>query len=360
VRAHRLAGLGVLAAAFALAGCGSSVPTAHPLGARPSLELSVPLTVAACDDTNQCYALGTTGFADAAAQVFTPWTRWRALTSPAASDTVLTSAACWSNGCLFGGASPDGDVLWRAEGARPLVPVAGPTGGAGVVALSCFGDGTCAVVDTDALGTDRLSFTTDAGSLWGTPSSVGVDIVRSLACTSTTDCVVAGVNDARPRTAGTDSVAVVSRTVDGGASWQASTTPASWASLDSLACAGTDCVARATSAVPSSCTGPACLTPTENAAVSVVRSSNLGATWTPLAHQPAGRLSALACAGPTQCLGVTTNSHEVTRVTTWRHGRWRSRAVRYLPGLVAGVSCASTRCVVATSSAVLVADWASL
>ena len=317
----------VLAAGLVLAACGAPAPRPFTgVVGVPSLSIAIPLQVVGCTASDSCVALGASG-SDVAptstGEVRTSSSTWHALEVPGAPSSLLTSLSCWSQGCLAGGVGPAGDLLWRYLNASPAITVAGaPSGGRGVESLSCFGPGSCALLDTtDIVGDARLSFTSDGGATWTGPEPLawaGGDVVTSMSCHDAQQCVVTAT-DARGG-------AAVEATADGGATWRAGVVDAAWSSLASLACQQRQCRALATSALGSL----------------AVHSANYGATWT--GTLLTAHATALACPllGPCVLVGHTTT--QAPWIARWRGVRIVAPAFEYVPSPLIGVACGDTLC----------------
>lgn len=327
----------VLLAAALLSGCGGSSPRHQVIDGQPSLDISVPLSLAACAPDGDCYALGTTGLdsaPDVAAQVSAKGSSWAQISAPSAPSTVLDSWACWVGGCLFGGSDPSGDVVWAASG-RTLVSVSAPAGGEGVLALSCFGSGNCAVLDVDSAGVDRLSVTDDHGSTWSNPLEVAWPdgtTPDALACTSADHCVVVGHLGATGSSSAEWAV-----TTDGGATWSTGSN-SGWSDLSGLGCFGTRCEALAS-----------------GSSGEIVNSNSGGATWRVAIRQPHRAPLALSCVGWGRCGAVATAPGGGLWVAVERAGRWSQPTLQYAPGPAVTVGCGGERCVaVGTTTTVVV------
>lgn len=146
-----------------------------------------------------------------------PWHRLRAHIG-GLSWVNLDLSSCVHDGCLLVGQGFDGDVVWRFQGSsHHLVSTAAPTGGSGILAVSCWGAGQCLIADTRGLETVRHSViqplpvrffeTTNFGASWhldaqltdlkmtsiaagqgGTFWDYGVD---AISCLGPRQCVVA-------------------------------------------------------------------------------------------------------------------------------------------------------------------------
>ena len=173
MRNLRVAGV-LFVGALLLAACGGPAASPALLG-NPSLNISVPLNAAGCNDVGTCYAIGTTGLdiaPNAAAQVSIRGRSWHAVTTPNSPSTLMDAVSCWKSGCLFGGSNSSGNVVWASSDASTLVATASPSAGRGVTALSCFSARHCGAVDTAGDGQARISFTDSGADHWSSPLRV--------------------------------------------------------------------------------------------------------------------------------------------------------------------------------------------
>ena len=334
MRKLRVGGLGLIAG-LVLASCGGS-PTSPALLGNPSLNISVPLNVAGCDDAGTCFAIGTTGLdiaPNAAAQQSTHNKPWRAVTTPNAPSTLMDAVGCWHSGCLFGGSNTSGDVLWRTTSNSAMVATAAPSAGRGVSALSCFAGAHCAAVDSDRNGQTRVSFTDNHGESWTSPTPITWNAnatALSVACTSDANCVVAGTT----RVNG-GSAAIWSVTNDAGATWTTSRN-ASWIQLIDLTCNATQCVALASQ---------------PNGLGVIMHSRNGGVRWTRDATQPGKSPGTLACSRALHCLSASATSPSIALESA---GKWTARRLKYVPDPFIAAGCGTTYCVAVGSQTTLI------
>jgi hypothetical protein len=325
----------VLAASLLLAACGATASTITPLVGEPSLNISVPLSVGGCDGVNVCYTVGTTGFSatpNAAGEVISHGATWHALIAPDASDTVLTASGCWRNGCLVGGSSALGDVVWLLEGVHVTV-ISGPSGGRGVEAISCYQTLTCDLVDIGTTGNVRFSSTTNGGTSWSTPLTVTTTplvTVLAMSCDGATSCVITGT------TGSETNLHAFSLSVNGATSTVSTMTmPPSWSQLTSVFCQPEHCVA---------------LAKTSDGVTTVVASIDGGATWLAQTKQPDHSPSAMACTTWRNCVAISDAPRSSGRLLVEQAGSWSDRTVHYIAGPLNSVGCGLTRCVVISNT----------
>ncbi len=333
MRNLRVAGF-VLVGALMLAACGG--PAAPPtLLGNPSLNISVPLNAAGCDDAGTCFAIGTTGLdiaPNAAAQASTRGRSWHAVTTPNSPSTSMNAVGCWRSGCLFGGSNSSGNVVWSSANDTTMVSTRAPSAGLGISAISCFASAHCAAVDTGSNGQARLSFTDSAGTSWSTPRRVtwALDATAlSVACTNDSSCVVTGTTKI---TGG--SAAIWSVTNDGGASWTTSQN-ANWIQLIDASCNVTVCEALATQS---------------NGLGTVVHSRSAGSNWKSDATQPAKSPGTLACSKSMQCVAVSANSPWIAINSS---NKWITQRLKYVPDPFIAVGCGAKYCVAINSQTTL-------
>ncbi len=188
-------------------------------------------------------------------------------------------------------------------------------------AISCDAGRSCAVIDTGAGTSPRLSVTPDGGATWTTPHVIDAakgDVVTAFACASEFHCLVA-------TTTPTGALNLFA-TSDGGMSWSLTTTPVTWTALRSLHCRARRCVA-----VVSSTTGDR-----------FVRTTNFGERWrgVALAHGA----NAVACTAFATCVvaGLNGTSGAWLGIV---HGRTvTSATLQYVPSPLLGVACGSRVC----------------
>ena len=323
-----------LVLSVALAGC--TTATAQPtVRGYPSSSISVPLHVVACTTTDTCVALGTSG-ADAAPSSVGEVRRangtWTALYVPPALSSLLSSAACWSSGCLIGGTQPTGDLLWNFDGPHhSVVATSAPRGGLGISDLSCFAPFACAAVDASGGSAGaRLSFTSDGGTTWSVARAMAWtsnDSPTALACSDALNCLASASTP--------DGNAVLDVTHDGGATWSPLASASSWRSLSGLSCLGLDCVGLAS-------------TPNGSA---LVRTKSFGQTWrvVPLAQIT----NALACTRRARCALVGQLSDHRAWLAVLHAHKLKSVATRYVPTPLTSVACGATVCAAINTSTVV-------
>jgi len=321
-------------AAVLLAGCNASVVTTNVTGV-PSLGLSVPLHTVACTTTGSCVALGTTG-SDLAPSSVGEYRQangtWSSLVVPSAPSSVITTASCWSTGCLVGGVQPSGAMLWNYNASSQSIDtVASAPTGQGVRALSCFGEASCAaIIDTGVDAESFLTFSADGGGSWTSrvPLAWSLDeTVTDLACTDPLDCMVSAVTPANTLD--------LEVTHDAGATWRVRPTPSSWTSLTSLTCRALDCVGLAATSGTST----------------LVRTGTFGRGWrTTTLH---ARANALACSTIRRCVVGGQRTDGSPWLATFNDGALDVASLTYVPSPIVDVACATKVCVAIGVSTVL-------
>lgn len=333
MRNLRVAGLS-LVGALLLAACGGPAASPALLG-NPSLNISVPLNAAGCNDAGTCYAIGTTGLdiaPNAAAQASIRGRTWHAVSTPNSPSTLMDAVSCWKTDCLFGGSNSAGNVVWASSDATTLVATNSPSGGRGVTAISCFAVRHCAAVDTGSDGQARISFTDSGADHWSSALRVrwALDATAlTIACTSDSSCVVAGTTKI---TGG--SAAIWAVTNDGGASWKTSQN-SSWIQLIDATCNQSACEA---------------LVSESNGLGIVVHSHNGGSTWKPDVTQPAKSPGTLACAHNLNCVAVNANAPWLATETA---NKWTTQRLKYVPDPFIALGCGSSYCVAINSQTTL-------
>jgi hypothetical protein len=324
----------LLSAGLVLSGCASAVIDSHVIGS-PSKSISVPLRIVACTSADSCIAVGTSGSASGTTTVGESRPKngsWTSLVVPAAPSSMVTSSACWSDGCLIGGSQPSGALLWRYDAKGRSVRVATiPHAGQAVSAMSCFGDLTCAAVaSTGVTDNFRLSFTSDGATTWSAPqpmtwSSGGA--VMALACVDVDHCLATATV--------ANASALVEATSDGGANWTKVNSSTSWISLSSLTCAKQHCVGLAS---------------TSNGSL-VVRSGDFGQSWTSIG---AGAMtSAIACTFASRCVLVGRVNAQTPWLATLHKKKFVAKSLLYVPAPLTDVSCGATICAAIAPNTVL-------
>jgi hypothetical protein len=326
----------VCVAALVLAACGSAKVVVGPhLSGTPSLSIDVALQSVACTTSGACVAAGANGSTvapSAVVQVSRANGVWTAPSVPSAVVTSISSASCWSSQCLVGGAQLSGDTLWLVSpSTNSVAAVTTPRAGKGVSALSCFASSSCAVVDTTGItGSDRLSFSSDAGTTWTTPETMSWttgESVTSLSCADALNCLVAATNSSRQ--------ALLEVTHDGGVTWAVRTVPTTWISVNSLTCVALRCVGLVTTATQSQ----------------VVRTSTFARVWTSITLSE--QANALACARLTRCVLVGQTTLQAPWLATLQGKHVTSIALKYVPSPFLDVACGVKTCSAIAASTVL-------
>jgi hypothetical protein len=312
--------------AVVLASCGTTavvVPKTH-LSGTPAISISVPLSGISCTLNDVCVTVGTATNGNgptSVAEFSSPKGNWFDLALPATFPTLLSSVACSGAECLLGGSRPGNDLLYVFDShGHTLTSVVPPAGGIGISALTCNAT-TCALIDSSATGEPRFSDSSDAGTTWTDPTSIAWakgDAITTFTCGSATQCAV-GVLSA-------SHVFSLFVTTDGGATWNASTTPSTWTTLTSLSCTGARCVGLARTATSSL----------------LVRSKTFTRTWkSAKLTQPT---AALACFTFSQCVAVGQRSSAKPWLATIRDNRATDVDLRYVPSPLLSVACGSKVC----------------
>lgn len=322
------------AGALMLAGCSSAV-VVNPVVGQPSIGIAVPLHTVACTTTGSCVALGTTG-SDVTPSSVGEYREnngsWSSLVVPSAPSSVITSASCWSTGCLIGGVQPAGNLLWGYNASSQSVnELRAPSGGQGVRAISCFGSANCAVIVGTGIDTiSQLAFTSDGGATWSEKVpltwSLG-ETVSDVACTDPLDCMVTAVSSSYSLD--------VEVTHDAGSTWTTRSTPSTWTALSSLSCSALHCVGLARTSSQSQ----------------VVRTSTFGRAWSTIPLS--AHANALACSTYLHCvIGGQRNSGSPW-LATLDHGILRVNSLKYVPSPLVDVACAAKVCAAIGVSTVL-------
>lgn len=323
-RAALCVALSLAAGALVLASCApAKVAVEHLLG-TPALSISVPLSSVSCTLDDVCVATGSTSQPEgtsSVAEFSTPHGRWLNLRLPTSPTALIDATACSGAQCLISGSQPGGDLLWRFDAATHTVaPATPPPDGRGVVAIGCNGS-VCALIDAGPGGTTRFSSSEDGGLTWTNPLAMPWatgDAVTDVSCGQIFDCVVSALSRAH--------VLSVHVTLDGGATWTTSTTPATWTALSSLSCQVTRCVALAQAA----------------RTALIVRTTNLGVSWTSKSLTPGA--AALACTAWRSCVVVGQRTNAGAWLAKLRHGVTTDAALRYVPTPLFDVACGTKVC----------------
>ncbi len=329
--ARSWASVAVALAALVLSSCGAPAVAPLPLvSGVPSISITVPLTSIGCTKS-RCVALGTSNMDVAASAVGESRAvrgGWTTLTTPVPTSTVtLQGTSCWAQTCLFVGQDATGDVVWRYDGStNELSAVSTPVRGTAEQAVSCYAILSCATID-DATGVgNRFETTSDGGVTWSTPVTMPqpADAIRSLACGSPLDCIVA-------MTSSNDFIDIYV-TFDGGNTWtqRTSSTTAGWETLTSLTCRELVCLGVAH----------------EQSGWHIVRTKTLGRTWSvKSAFTIAVNTSPiLACSTLTHCALGGTKDGSSPWLASYDDGVLTSRKTTYVPSPILQLACGPKVC----------------
>ena len=331
VRSWARAAVASAVAALVLAACGTAAVAPIPLvSGVPSISISVPLTSVGCT-TNTCVAIGTSTIDVAPTSVGElrgPSGGWRVIDTPVVTSTVnMQGSSCWSDSCMFVGQDSSGDVIWRFEASTGLVSsVIPPTGGTGVDAVSCYASLSCATIDDVTGSGPRFETTSNGGDTWSTPVSLQQPdaTVRSLACGSPLDCIVA--------TSTSNDFIDIYATLDGGSTWTQRTTSvtAGWETLTSLTCRKLVCVGLAE----------------QPSGWHIVRSATLGRTWSVKSAFSVAVNTAptFACAALTRCTIGGTKDGSTPWLATYNDRALKTQKLKYVPSPILQLACGSKVC----------------
>jgi hypothetical protein len=250
----------------------------------------------------------------------------------------LSSASCWSSGCLIGGANATGDVVWSyTAGADSVTATSAPAGATGISVLNCFATSSCVAVDTSPFsGGSRWSETLDGGATWSTPVNLSWSqnvTMTSLTCTSATKCLLAGT---LPQN--NSSRVILEATSDGGSTWQAVSTKKAWHEMTSLSCHQSNCNALID----------------DVSTLLVARSTNFGTTWHLLSVVSSEQPSALSCVSVKHCVVAGSSTSGAAWLASISDDVYTSYRLRYAPNALVDVSCGTKRCVSIASGTVLI------
>jgi hypothetical protein len=313
----------VVCAAALLAGCGtasSSPPPPDGVG-YAAVAPAVTLSVLACEPLAWCVAAGTNPTATSRAASIEVSAggrgRWAPAATPPITSATLSAAACWSSGCLLGGADAGGSLLLLVN---PAHKVASQTSsrppGSGIAALSCTGPGRCLALVTGASSTSVFE-TTNSGGSWTMRGLLPPSLVAtSLTCANPSDCVAAGAGP---------NGAAAARSVDGGARWSVASAPHGFSTFTSVSCASS-----------LFCLGTA-REPT--GASEVVESTDGGQTWPVSAVGPDSPATSTCVLVPTCVVGGGSGSGAIT--TGIRTTTAQQLTLAYVPDPVISVACAT-------------------
>jgi hypothetical protein len=318
-------------AGLVLASCASTTVTVTPhVTGLPAVSISVPLSNVACTTNNTCVALGTSYLnvsPTSVGEYRTPNGHWTTLAVPVAdSSTFVQSSSCWTDGCLFVGSQSSGDLVWNyTTGDATIESESGPTGAAGIEAVSCYASMTCAIIDMTKSG-PRFLTTDDGGTTWSTPAPVVVpphETATSLACISNTACVAGFQNSSH--------AVAVYVTDDGGATWTArpGSVTNTWSVLTSLNCTGQKCLGLAELF----------------SGWRIVRTNDFGKKWSKVATLRGSNLT-LACTSLERCVvgGMTNFQSSLPLLAMVTSGSVQVAKLKYVPSPISDVACGSKIC----------------
>ena len=150
---------------------------------------------------------------------------------------------------------------------------------------------------------DYVLRSTDGGLTWSVlDPEPARPRVRDVSCTTALHCVWGGTDGRRVGSAFHELGAAAGYTTDGGSTWNAATLPAG-----TLRILGVECSASGL-CVASTVTGPL--------AMGLVRSTDAGATWSPVSGIAAPNVQPLSCSSATRCVAWGTTSSAPTS-TSW-------------------------------------------
>lgn len=311
--------------ALALSACTTmaTTSTGAVISATPSLAIRAPLSHVACDATT-CVAFGTqtlpSGVVLTEAQAKRATTPWTPVDASALATLDVAATACASAGCLVAGTAAQG-----ADGIALFVndsfsTAAAPTGGIGISAASCAGDGSCSVIDRDAkTGDFRLVTENVLGGAWSTPqpvSGLANVTVTGLSCTSAYTCTMLGTSGGAP---------IMAQTANGGITWSTVPLPKAWTNASSLQCVDTGCTVLATA----------------HGTSELVRSNESFTHWR--VTSLSGVATALSCSSTSTCavIGVAKTQPIITTVA---QTHVVTHALRYAPVAFGDLACTTSWC----------------
>ena len=312
-------------AAVTLSACGTPTTSTPRVDGVPSISVSVPLETVACTLHDSCVAVGSLAGSlgpPTIGEYRNAGGRWLGLTVPSTPSAVITSASCWTTGCLIVGAQPSGDLVWRYDSStRSVSTPPAPRSSLGVSVVSCYAELSCAVVDTGSAGTPQLLLTGDGGSTWTTPLTMtwaGGDSVTGLACRDEFACVASA----------TSSTGLLNfeSTSDGGVTWATVVESSTWTSLRSLTCWGPRCAALATT----------------QRATRFVRTKNFGRTWSSLSLPESA--NTLACTTFAKCVVAGQTGSQAPWIARVHRGVLSAVSLRYVPTPVIDAACGTRVC----------------
>lgn len=225
-----------------LAAGGTAVATSGDGGVAWSATSVVPglatISGIACASATACVAVGPSlGAATAVSIEHTTdgGTSWASATLPSGTlglgaVSCPTSSVCYAT---YFGSTPG--VLLSTDGGATWSALTFPTGSGATGPLACPSASVCYV-----LAGGGVMATTTSGSMWA-QSGVPVATAASIACSTTSDCVVVGSGIVSPATTQSG---VVTTTTDGGSTWSSAQSVPSAYTFEAAACpSSTRCLA---------------------------------------------------------------------------------------------------------------------
>jgi hypothetical protein len=317
----------VCASALVLSACGTQTVSVPAVNGTPSINISVPLSSVACTTSNSCVALGTSqsgGTPASAGEVRVANGRWIVIGVPGVTSGYVTGAACGRTQCLFVGAQPTGDLVWRYDATdRTVSAMTAPTTGTSVSAVSCVANLSCMMADATPAG-PRLLTTTDGAATWtaqSTPTTSAGDQIAHLACVTALHCMAITQLSA----GGVD----ISLTSDGGVTWTST---------------GTETAPNVTSVSSLSCIVRQCtMVYVTGSGTTVARSTDFGVRWSDFSGVGA-TASLVACTSAKHCVfaGRSDGSTPWIETTVGRHVA--KVELHYVPSPFEALACGSSVC----------------
>lgn len=274
---------------------------------------SVPAVTAAlnavdCGDSTQCVAVGQGVIMTSSNDGST----WSQSAVPVANTTLLGVACPSSLTCIAAGVSPiqgqplTGEILTSQDGGTTWTASDLPPDTDGFGGIACPTTTFCVAVG------GSIAVSTDGGQTWtleGVNDGVGTGVLRSVSCSTATQCIAVAANGVGRISPNVSGLAV--ETSDAGATWQPVTMPAGTASVDQVACtSGNQCFAGG---FDNASGDPA----------SFATSSDGGASWQ-VQPAPGGlsQIAGLTCPAMNDCVVVGSAGSSSFAVTTANGTTW--------------------------------------